>query len=208
MSHLKQGPTLRQVGHLSWLDNLSGCFCARCCRWVFGCSGCLLHCRRDWGCWLQQRCDRLPSWSVHPWLASPLLRFWSRSLAAVWTPGDWVEARIVKYVVHRHLGGARRSGLTVFLRSLTASMKVGDTCQFEGLFDGSKFYFCQFGSAFGTLMTFLWCLWCKTLPRAQQSPKLGAFAKRTAQATTTGYLLFQVVTKQFQSVKLLLQSCQ
>ena len=30
LSHLKQGPTLRQVGHLSWLDNLSGWFCAPC----------------------------------------------------------------------------------------------------------------------------------------------------------------------------------
>ena len=47
-----------------------------------------------------------------------------------------------KNVVHRHLGGARRSGLTVFLRSLTASMKVGDTCQFGSVW-------------FATLMTFL-----------------------------------------------------
>ena len=30
LSHLKQGPTLRQVGHLSWFDNLSAWFCAQC----------------------------------------------------------------------------------------------------------------------------------------------------------------------------------
>ena len=63
-------------------------------------------------------------------------------------------------------------------------MKVGDTCQFESLFEGLFlsvwFSICYFEDILVMVMV-------QNIAKGTRSPELNAFAKGTAQATTGGY---------------------
>ena len=83
LRYLEQCATLRQIRHQSCLCSFHDWFCCGCQRGSRRVRrralGWLGSCRR-----LQERSDSLPPRSVHPQLASRVLRFRSRALPLVW----------------------------------------------------------------------------------------------------------------------------